>query len=150
MIFKTFQRLTAADLIDIQRLTEPWETYNVQWTSGGVQPVLGTGGTLVGRKMVVGKTRWNFISLVFGPATTFGTGQYFLSTSDTARQGGVICGAMYILDAGTANRNAIAVLTSTRDSIFGVTSSDTDVSATVPQTFVNGDNISALIEYEVA
>lgn len=148
MLFRSLQRLTAADLIDLQRLTESWETYPVVWSSGGTQPAIGN-GTLLGRKLEVGKNRWNYISWLAGSTTTFGTGQYFWSTSATARAQHVV-GSMYIFDTGTANRSAISVLTSTRDSIFGVTSADTDVSATVPQTFANGDSMSTLIHFEVA
>lgn len=149
MLFRALQKLTAADLIDLQRLTEAWETYPVTWTSGGTQPVLNN-GTLIGRKLEVGKNRWNFVQLVPGSTTTFGTGLYLFSTSSTARLASVICGPMYILDSGTANRSAVCVLDSTRTQFFGVTSADTDVSATVPQTFVNGDALSAMIHYEVA
>jgi len=148
MLFRSLQKLTAADLIDLQRFTEAWETYPVVWTSGGVAPAIGN-GVLLGRKLVAGKNRWNWISWIPGSTTTFGTGQYFFSTSDIGRAQAVV-GSMYIFDNGTANRSAISVLTSTRDNIFGVTSADTDVSATVPQTFVNGDSMSTLIHYEVA
>jgi hypothetical protein len=83
MQFRTLQKLTAADLLDLQRLTETWETYTVAWTSGGTQPVIGN-GILEGRKQVVGKWRRNYIRMVAGSTTTFGTGQYFWSLSDTA------------------------------------------------------------------
>lgn len=148
MLFRSLQRLTAADLIDLQRFTESWETYTTTWTSSGTQPVIGN-GILQGRKLMAGKNRWNYIRWVAGSTTTFGTGQYFWGTSDVAREQHVV-GSMYIFDTGTANRSAISVLTSTRDTIFGVTSADTDVSATVPQTFANGDSMSTLIHFEVA
>jgi len=147
MRFTPLQKLTAADLFDLQRLTEPWEPFNPIWTTGGTLPVLGN-GTLTGRKLASGKTRWNLIQFTPGSTTTFGTGQYFWSISETARTQCVV-GSMYIFDNGAANRSALAVLASTLDAIFGVTSADTDVSATVPQTWVNGDLMSTLIQFEV-
>jgi len=149
MLFRSLQKLTAADLIDLQRFTEAWESYPATWSAAGTPPVLGN-GQLLGRKLVAGKNRWNFIQLIPGSTTTFGTGLYTFSLSDTAWKSSIICGPMYIFDSGTANRSAICVIDSTRAQIFGVTSADTDVSATVPQTFVNGDNLSALVHYEVA
>lgn len=147
MLFRTLQKLTAADLLDLQRLTETWETYVVTWSSSGTQPVIGN-GTLEGRKQVVGKWRRNYIRLVAGSTTTFGTGQYFWSLSDTSiRQGAA---PMYILDSGTANRSALGVITSGLSTIFGVSSADADVSATVPQTWAVNDMMICLIDYEVA
>jgi hypothetical protein len=147
MQFRTLQKLTAADLLDLQRLTETWETYTVAWTSGGTQPVIGN-GILEGRKQVVGKWRRNYIRMVAGSTTTFGTGQYFWSLSDTAvRQHSA---PMYIFDSGTANRSALGVISSGLTTLFGVTSADTDVSATVPQTWANSDMMICQIDYEVA
>lgn len=147
MLFRTLQKLTAADLIDLQRLTESWESYPVTWSSSETQPVIGN-GTLEGRKQVVGKWRRNYIRMSAGSTTTFGTGQYFWSLSDTAARQHVA--PMYIFDSGTANRSATGVITSGLSTIFGVTSADTDVAATVPQTWANGDAMICLMDYEVA
>lgn len=145
--FLALQELTAADLADYERLTEAWETYTPTWTSSGTQPAIGD-GTLVGRKMEVGKNRWNYIQFGAGSTTTFGTGTYFWGLSDTAiRQHPA---PMYIFDSGTANRLALAFITTGLSTIFGITVSNTDVAATVPQTWANGDSMVCLIHYEVA
>lgn len=145
--FFALQELEAADLADLERLTEAWETYTLFWTSSGTPPAIGN-GTLTGRQMRVGKNRWNYIRFAPGSTTTFGTGQYFWSLSDTAAR--QYPAPMYIFDSGTANRLALAFITTGLSTIFGITVSNTDISATVPQTWANGDSMVCLIHYEVA
>lgn len=148
MLFRTLQKVTAADLVDLQRLTETWETYTVVWSSSGTQPVIGN-GLLEGKKLVVGKWRRNFVRMVAGSTTTFGTGNYFWTLSDTPR---VMyhSGSMYIEDSGTTGRSALGIATTGDNRLQGVTSADTFVTATVPQTWANGDVMACLIDYEVA
>lgn len=147
-VFRTLQKLTAADLLDLQRLTEAWESYPVFWTSNGVAPAIGN-GLLEGRKQIVGKWRRNYIKMVAGSTTTFGTGNYFWNLSDSPRVGYYV-GSMYIEDSGTTGRSAIVIATAASTVAQAVTSADTFVSATVPQTWANGDVMACLIDYEVS
>lgn len=148
MLFRTLQKLTAADLLDLQRLTETWETFTTFWASTGTQPAIGN-GVLEGRKQVVGKWRRNYIKMIAGSTTTFGTGTYSWGLSESPRAGYVM-GPMYIEDAGTTGRSALAVATAISTTVQGVTSADAFVTATVPQTWAANDVMACIIEFEVA
>lgn len=147
MLYKTLMKLTAADLVDLQRLTESWETYPVIWQSDGVAPSLGN-GTLYGRKLVSGKTRCNIIKMVAGSTTTFGTGIYQWSLSDTPRDQ-YYTGSMYIQDAGTAHLAAISIVTNV-GTLQGITVAAGPVTATAPMTWAVNDIMTTVVWYEVA
>jgi len=149
-VFRTLQRLRVADLIDLQRLTEAWETYDLEWTSDGVAPVIGN-GVLTGKKLTVGKTVYNYIDAAMGSTTTFGSGTYFFSLSQTAKSGQLPIGAMYMADfsAGTNKSGILAGFGSPSTDVIGVSSADTTIAATVPHTWAVSDRLAGIVMFEV-
>ncbi len=125
-----------------------WTLYTPAWTSTGTTPAIGN-GTLAGRyinpqvNLIVAEIR-----LVAGSTTTFGTGDWRLSlpvSASTAEQD-YGTGSAYLLDSGTTERcGSCRVLTATTIGIYSPTGA---VSATVPWTFANGDQVRLSISYE--
>lgn len=66
-----------------------WTTYTPTWTASGTAPVLGTGGTLIGSYMKIGRLVVARIEMNTGAATTFGSGYYSWSLPFTASVAGV-------------------------------------------------------------
>ena len=66
-----------------------WTSYNVSWTSSGTAPVVGSGGTLFGSYLKIGRLVTAKIALTAGSATTFGTGAYNFTLPFTAAVTGV-------------------------------------------------------------
>lgn len=149
MIFRTLMKLTAADLIDLQRLTESWEAFTTTWTSDGT-PVSQGNALLTGRKLVVGKTVWNYIDLTMGSTTTFGTGNYFFSLSASVRSGAVALGSIYMVDFSAGTNRCGVPASFSASLIIGVTSADQTVAATIPHTWAVSDRIAILTQFEVA
>lgn len=128
-------------------LTDAWTSYVVAWTSGGTQPAIGN-GTLEGKYLQANKLVVVHIRLIMGSTTTFGTGQYFLSLPVAARVASVPM-VSYMLDSGTANKAGMAFVTSGLTTVAMVQNT-TDVAATAPHTWANGDQIHVVGTYEVA
>lgn len=150
MLFRTLQKLTAADLLDLQRLTETWETFVTTWRSDGTAVSLGN-GTLTGRKLIYGKTRVNLINLIAGSTTTFGTGNYFWHLSDTTRSSDdVIAGNALAIDASPFTRHHAGASVATSGTEVICTTGSSTVTATSPFTWAVNDKISILVEFEVA
>lgn len=124
-----------------------WNSYAVAWTSGGVAPAI-SNGTLEGKYTQVGKLVIARIRVVMGSTTTFGTGQYFFSLPVNALVSNQP-GSCYLLDTGTANKSATASITTGLGTVFMIQNT-TDVAATAPHTWANGDRIDIVIIYEAA
>ncbi len=135
---------TMVDALDA--LTSSWTSYALAWTSGGTQPAIGD-GTLEGRYLQANKLVAVHIRLIMGSTTTFGTGQYFLSLPVSARVANHVF-PCYMLDSGTANKSGIASVSSGLSTLFMVQNT-TDVAATTPHTWANGDQIHICGIYEV-
>lgn len=131
----------------LSALTDAWTSYAVEWTSGGTPPVLNN-GTLEGRYYQAGKHVGIDIRFIAGNTTTFGTGQYFFSLPVNARIA-TIPFPCYLLDSGTANKAATAFVSSGLD-VVAMVQGTTDVAATAPHTWANGDSIHIVGVYEVA
>lgn len=131
----------------LSALTDSWTSYAVAWSSGGTQPAIGN-GTLEGRYLQAGKLVGIDIRFIAGSTTTFGTGQYFFSLPANARISTVPF-PCYLLDSGTANKAAIAFVSSGLD-VVAMVANTSDVAATVPHTWANGDSIHIVGVYEVA
>lgn len=131
-----------------------WFSYDVQFTSSGVAPSVGSDGTLTGRWKIAGqRTITTEVAVVFGASGfTQGTGRYFWSTPFVATDASRLAatGACYIFDSGTANRAAIVNISSGLDQYFVTNTPNGDVGAGVPQAFTTFDQIAFSITHEVA
>lgn len=131
----------------LSALSDAWTTYTVAWTSSGTQPAIGN-GTLEGKYIQANKLAVVRIRLIMGSTTTFGTGQYFLSLPVSFIVSS-IPGACYMLDFGTANKSATCLVTSALNTLAAVQGTS-DLGATTPHTWANGDRVDCLIAGEVA
>ena len=122
-------------------------TYTPTWTSTGTAPSLGN-GTLTGSYIRVGDMIAFTITLEMGSTTTFGTGEYRFSLPfalNYSRQS-LICQAR-IFDSGVRWYNGIIGDTADPNTTTTITlyqpdtTDGTQVGATYPMTFANGDGI---------
>ncbi len=135
-----------------------WQSYTPTWTAATTNPLIGN-GTLTGRYIVIGKLCTYVLGLVMGSTTTYGSGNWAFSLPINAvNTAGInFYGVAHIRKAGTANYERIAQIAPSvnvdKISLFidpTQGSNSTNLSATVPFTWGNGDSIGFEITYEVA
>ena len=134
-----------------------WTAYTPTWTAATTNPSIGN-GTLVGRYTQIGKTCILVIGLTMGSTTTYGSGNWSFSLPKTAKNttGIVFYGVAHIRNSGTANYERIAqispVISTTVINLFNDPtqgSNSSNISATVPFTWGDGDALGIEITYEI-
>jgi len=134
-----------------------WQSYTVSWTADTTNPSIGN-GTLAGRYTQIGKTCILIIGLTMGSTTTYGSGNWSFSLPKTAKNtsGIIFCGVAHIRKFGTANYERIAqispVVSTTVIKLFNDPtqgSNSSNISATVPFTWGDGDTLGIEITYEI-
>lgn len=134
-------------------LNDGYTSYTPTWSSGGVAPSIGN-GTISGKYKQVGKKVHCHVEVTFGSTTTFGTGSYTFSLPVTANATlAAHVGSAYFRDASgtaTGHYNGISALSGTTGLTGFESSGHTQLQATVPVTWVNGDFFRFDIEYEAA
>jgi hypothetical protein len=134
-----------------------WQSYTVSWTADTTNPSIGN-GTLVGRYTQIGKTCILIIGLTMGSTTTYGSGNWSFSLPKTAKNtsGIIFYGVAHIRKLGTANYERIAqispVISTTVIKLFNDPtqgSNSSNISATVPFTWGDGDALGIEITYEM-
>ena len=151
----TSKKISYGNLIDANAGT--WQSYTVSWTAATTNPSIGN-GTLVGRYTQIGKTCILIIGLTMGSTTTYGSGNWSFSLPKTAKNttGIVFYGVAHIRNTGTANYERIAqispVISTTVIKLFNDPtqgSNSSNISATVPFTWGDGDALGIEITYEM-
>lgn len=128
-------------------------SYTPVWASSGTAPAIGN-GTLVGRYKLVGKRCTATFRLTAGSGTTYGTGVYNFSLPVQAGSAMDWIGRAFIGDssvgaAGYSQGTAFIGASGTAMNLYaGNVGGSSQVGATSPQTFANGDRIWASIDYE--
>jgi len=135
-----------------------WQTYSPVWGSSGTAPSLGN-GTLQGRYHKLGRKVVAQINWVAGSTTAFGTGNYtwtlpFASANTFECSSGSLIGTcannivIGVTDIVNPNTKGFAWAINTNATANA--NSNTQVGATNPHTFVNGDSLRMLFVYESA
>lgn len=128
-------------------------SYTPVWTSTGTAPSI-SNGTLVGRYKLIGKRCTATIRLTAGSSTTYGTGVYMFSLPFQASSamdwiGRAFVGDLSVGAAGYSQGTAfVGASASTMNLYSGNTGGSSQIGATSPQTFANGDRIWASVDYE--
>ena len=129
--------------------------YTPAWTSTGTAPVL-SNGTLTGRYKLVGKMCDATIKLTAGTTTTYGTGNWMFSLPFACSSTGewiarAFAGDASVGAAGYSQGTAyVAASGTTVAPYFGNTGGAASATATVPQTWANGDRLWITVRYETA
>jgi len=112
--------------------------YTPTWTASSVNPAIGN-GTLSGRYIVRGRRYWVDIHLVAGSTTTFGTGTWSFALPFAAidTNGQVL--SAWLLDSGTTQNTAAAVLQTTTTICPFPNGSAGALTPTVPWTWAQND-----------
>ena len=145
----------------LQRWERPayiWKAYTPTWTADTTNPAIGN-GTLTGRYIVIGKLCTYVLGLVMGSTTTYGSGNWAFSLPINAVNTDEInfYGVTHLRKVGTANyeriaeivpANSVSVINMFTDPTQG--SNSTNISATVPFTWDEGDAFGFEITYEIA
>ena len=145
----------------LQRWEQPvgkWQSYTVSWTAESTNPAIGN-GTLAGRYNVIGKLCTYVLGLVMGSTTNYGSGNWAFSLPINAvNTAGInFYGVAHLRNAGIANyeriaeivpANSVSVINMFTDPTQG--SNSTNISATVPFTWGEGDAFRFEITYEIA
>lgn len=127
--------------------------YTPTWTAAGGSPAIGN-GTLTGKYFLRGRSCWVDVHWVAGGTTNFGTGVYKFTVPFTgvATDGAALLSALgtcAIFDNGTNYRSGFAEMILTT-ALCGVIDSAADnVGATIPITFVSGDELRLTIDIQV-
>ena len=138
--------------------TGVWQAFTPTWSAATTNPSIGN-GTLAGRYVQIGKTCVLVIALTAGSTTTFGSGNWSFSLPKTAKNtsGIIFYGVAHIRKSGTANYERIAqispVISTTVIKLFNDPtqgSNSSNISATVPFTWGDGDSLGFQITYEIA
>jgi hypothetical protein len=139
-------KITAADLDAYENLTGAWTSFTPTWTSTGSAPSLGN-GTISGRYMRAGKLVIYRGRLDMGSTTTFGTGIWNFSLPATFDTNSGHVGTAYLSDASGQSYPAA---TAFFGSILFITANAGNVTATVPFTWANTDNLAWTVVYQAA
>ncbi|MFF5421794.1 hypothetical protein [Streptomyces misionensis] len=129
--------------------------YTVAWTSTGTAPATNN-GTLTGRYKLVGKMCDATIKFTAGTTTAYGTGNWmfslpFAASSSADWVGRAFAGDLSVGAAGYSQGTAyVAASSTTAGPYFGNTAGAQNATATVPQTWANGDRLWITIRYETA
>lgn len=129
--------------------------FSPSWTTTGTAPALGN-GTLTGRAKLTGKMCDATWKLTPGTTTTYGTGNWMFSLPYTASANGEWIGRAFAGDlsvgaAGYSQGTAyVAASATTVSPYFGNSGGAAAASATIPQTWANGDRLWVTLRYETA
>lgn len=118
----------------------PWTPYTPSWTSSGTAPSLGN-GTLIGSYNIIGQTVVGAARLIMGSTTTFGTGNYFISTPFTLFFPSFVNGMAYDSSAGQLYIVGGQFDTGTRWSFIDTAKPGVVVSNTTPFTWAQSDEL---------
>jgi hypothetical protein len=142
-----------AEVADIP--TGLWLPYTPVWTASGTAPAIGN-GSIVGRYCQMGDVVLYIGRMTAGATTTFGTGSYSWSLPVTSAQGlsgNSVIGSCWIRDSsGNDYQGQLVDGTTTFIVRPGASSfgGNSQVGATAPMTWANGDFISWQCTYEAA
>jgi hypothetical protein len=140
-----------------------WQTYTPTWGASTTNPSLGN-GQIRGRYIVYGKMVHVQAWIGFGSTTTYGSGIWSISLPITAKDGwfagsgnpfGVGGGTALFNDTSASNiAGGIALLwdvgSGTPDwRIRMVSDAGSSITATVPWTWANGDDVQVSVFYEI-
>jgi hypothetical protein len=147
--------LTGSVTINQSRIDNGWIAYTPEWTAASSNPAINN-GTIEGYYKVIGKTCFVRGNIAMGSTTTFGTGEWYVSMPFTASHADAILMGATLLDNGTAWYNATMLgaragfnhKASIQYQTTGGTASD--VNATGPFTWANGDRFVWNGSYEIA
>lgn len=118
------------------------------WASSGTQPAIGN-GTLTSSFAVTDGVCVETFRITMGSTTTYGTGDWTLSTAFPATQTAI--GSLYMKDASGNHWTGICRLASGAQAISMYADNVANgVSATVPFTWANTDFLEATISYRIA
>lgn len=159
LLEREVERLRVGDKADSAAFLRDtgWQSYTPTWTADTTNPSIGN-GTLVGRYTQIGKTCILIIGLTMGSTTTYGSGNWSFSLPKTAKNttGIVFYGVAHIRNTGTANYERIAqispvISTTVIKLLMSPTqgSNSSNISATVPFTWGDGDALGIEITYEM-
>lgn len=124
-----------------------WTTYTPTLTN----ITLGTGGTVTGSYMQIGKTVFARVNITFGTSGAGNGSDMTISLPKTAAATGLQTGAVYGLDSGTAFRTGVIRIGTSGTSFFMVShSSSTAWNGTNPHTWAVNDIITVSVTYEAA
>lgn len=135
-------------LDQVDSLTAPsWESYTPVWTASVSNPVIGN-GSIVGRKRRPVDSDWvvNTVTITMGSTTTYGSGFFIVSLSDTATASDPLLGAGRLLDSGTIER-PFTVRKNSTSSVVIITDGGA-ATATNPITWATNDVIEFTIQFE--
>lgn len=129
-----------------------YAAYTPTWGSSGTQPAIGN-GTVVGRKLVLGKFIQGSIVLTVGSTSTFGTGNYLLSLPAAPNGSTPVnfpLGEGIIVHSGSVY--PVAPILSGSNIVLAIPAQPivNFVGPTVPFTFASGDVIFVNFTYEAA
>lgn len=120
-----------------------WASYVPTWTAVTGSNTLGN-GTLTGRKMVIGKTQFFQISLVFGSTTTGSADAWLFSLPAVANNPARLAtGLVYALDSGVADYigDSITYQFPSATDVYAKVAAGTVTSA-VPFTWATADSLT--------
>ena len=139
-----------------------WTTFTPTWTSTGTTPAIGN-GTLAGRYLVVGKTVFVRVFLLWGSTTSSGTGLWLFATpfvtNTSLATTHVVYGSGQVHDI-TGNlyycwvrqhstyKNKVQLVLGRSDTTY--IQQDSQVGGTTPVTFATGDVITFEYIFEKA
>lgn len=134
-----------------------WQTYTPSWTASGTAPSIGN-GSITGKYLRSGRECSVHIALIAGSTTTFGSGQYFLSSPFA--HGGVhslipTLGTAFCWNQGSWYMTGVVnVQTATTVSVFLPTSTTNCAqgqwSSTSPWTFKSTDQATLSYRFPMA
>lgn len=155
--------ITPNNLVSGAGATWPWQTYTPALTANTTNPVLGTGGSSVGRFTQIGKTIFAKFSIIFGTAALSpGSGTYFVSLPvpadlSTVDYINMPSGYLRMTDTSTGSVavGAAEIETATTaqliyTQIAGTANNIAAASGAAPWTWAASDKINGYLIYEAA
>lgn len=119
-----------------------YATFTATWTAATSNPSIGN-GTITGYEIAIGKLVFNYVKIVPGSTTTYGSGRYSVSLSHTALEAGagLVFTRIQDVSAGGAVYNGGGLIeTTTKATLFTTdASAAADINATTPITLATGD-----------
>lgn len=133
---------------ELTAIATAWTSFTPVFTAAGGSPAVGN-GTISGEYRRVGKTVNYRGAFVFGSTSNAGTGEWYMSTPHTANSPDFVTGSAFAHDSGTAYYAGICAMRSAATKLNFVTSA-TQIGATTPFTWANGDRLIWNVTYTVA
>ena len=145
------------DKIESMAIPGAWTSYTPTLTAATTDPVLGTGSTVLGRYVTIGRTVHVQVNIKFGSSgASAGSGQYRVSLPVTAvsplRAGGAMpIGNGWVLDTwNLLYQVGVEQLSTTSVEFRSMTSGNNGVTHTFPFAWDNGDELAFCATYEAA